>query len=946
MICMFLHGRMKKAIWLLAFSLLVMPLLIQFFEVDCFRTSASEDAVPIEFGETLSGSIDVAGETDAYVFSANASDVVLVRVVGLLYPEIRLYSPNGTKLKGASGFGGAELSSPLPDDGEYKILVYDTGVLGPATGSYTIYLQRLNNPVGAVSIEFGDTISGSIDAPAEMDTYVLWANASDVVLVRVSGITFPGISLYCPNGTKLKGASGLTAAELSSPLPDDGEYKILVYVWQGTGTGSYTLSLKSITIWSSDSIGNEKNTFASTETVYATVPATGENVTFYIVAGQDVWNDGDPLTDVSDGAEQLTLDPGPGIQVVQVWEPPLTLGSYDIVEDTNNNGLYDAGVDGIDSVAEVGFVVEYPPENNPPDQPQLSIAPSLAVEDDDDLIVTVIGPTPADPDGDTVTYTYRWLVDVGTEEFLDDELAGRGDHTGNMVPAADTVIGDVWRVEVTPVDEHEAVGLSAIATWQVVVDATKPVADAGPDQTVNEDTLVAFNGSNSYDNIGVVNYTWTFTDVTPRTLTGVKPTYNFTNPNFYSVTLNVTDAAGNWDTDTVVITVNDITHPAAEAGLNQTVVEDTIMSFDAGGSSDNVGIVSYEWDFGDGTTGTGLTVNHTYAEPGTYNVTLTVTDATGYEDTHSITITVLPTEPIREPRSVHVVAEVAVVAAAVTATTAALASFAGLGQSFNSAISKLPIPDELKEFLKLYGEKIFETVDKVKLEALEKAPFITKGELAALGISALVTTIVFSFVEANGLPHFLDPAVLAAVIPSTLLSACMMSIVGELSKALCARTCRVYRQYRLWMYGLGAFLISGLLFLFPFASPGITRYQSGEISDKTKGLIVLSKMLILLTLTIPFAGLIMLGFKIVGDAGLLLTLMTVCYSLVPLKPLAGKAVFDYRKEVSLIALVSAGILFYSCTFNLLPHVTYLVVGVASVFLAAITLIQLRKAHPK
>ena len=148
------------------------------------------------------------------------------------------------------------------------------------------------------------------------------------------------------------------------------------------------------------------------------------------------------------------------------------------------------------------------------------------------------------------------------------------------------------------------------------------------------------------------------------------------------------------------------------------------------------------------------------------------------------------------------------------------------------------------------------------------------------------------------------------------------------------------------MYGLGAFLISGLLFLFPFGTPVITRYQSGEISNKTKGLIILSEMLVLLTLTIPFAGLSMLGFKIIGDTGLLLTLMIVCYSLVPLKPLAGKAVFDYRKEVSLIALVLTAILFYSFTVNLLPHIIYLAAGIVSVFLAAITLSQLGKAHPK
>ena len=40
-------------------------------------------------------------------------------------------------------------------------------------------------------------------------------------------------------------------------------------------------------------------------------------------------------------------------------------------------------------------------------------------------------------------------------------------------------------------------------------------------------------------------------------------------------------------------------------------------------------IVAYEWDFGDGTTGTGATVSHTYSSDGEYTATLTVTDANG-----------------------------------------------------------------------------------------------------------------------------------------------------------------------------------------------------------------------------------------------------------------------------------------------------------------------------
>jgi parallel beta-helix repeat protein len=153
--------------------------------------------------------------------------------------------------------------------------------------------------------------------------------------------------------------------------------------------------------------------------------------------------------------------------------------------------------------------------NNPPYQPQLSITPSLAVKDNDDLVVTVTGPTPADPDGDLVTYAYRWFVDAGTGAFVDDEVAGRSDHAGNMVPEADTVVGDIWRVELTPLDEHGLMGPAAFATWQPVVisDTTSPVADAGPDQTITEDKRVTFDGSGSTDDVGIKNYVWTVTDL-------------------------------------------------------------------------------------------------------------------------------------------------------------------------------------------------------------------------------------------------------------------------------------------------------------------------------------------------------------------------------------------------------------------------------------------------
>ncbi|MCG8465278.1 MAG: PKD domain-containing protein [Xanthomonadales bacterium] len=64
-------------------------------------------------------------------------------------------------------------------------------------------------------------------------------------------------------------------------------------------------------------------------------------------------------------------------------------------------------------------------------------------------------------------------------------------------------------------------------------------------------------------------------------------------------------------------------------------------NFDANASSDSDGnIVSYSWDFGDGTNGSGVTTSNVYSNSGSFNVTLTVTDNDGASDSASQTVTV------------------------------------------------------------------------------------------------------------------------------------------------------------------------------------------------------------------------------------------------------------------------------------------------------------------
>jgi PKD repeat protein len=67
-------------------------------------------------------------------------------------------------------------------------------------------------------------------------------------------------------------------------------------------------------------------------------------------------------------------------------------------------------------------------------------------------------------------------------------------------------------------------------------------------------------------------------------------------------------------------------------------------SFNASGSTDNAGIVSYRWSFGDGTSDTKATATttHTYTTKGKYSVTvtLTVVDAAGLTGTAQKTVAI------------------------------------------------------------------------------------------------------------------------------------------------------------------------------------------------------------------------------------------------------------------------------------------------------------------
>ncbi len=99
-------------------------------------------------------------------------------------------------------------------------------------------------------------------------------------------------------------------------------------------------------------------------------------------------------------------------------------------------------------------------------------------------------------------------------------------------------------------------------TGTITVDDENPTAVTGADLATDEGVEVGFSGAGSYDNIGIANYTWLFSDFGPDSESqGVYVTHTFNSPGKFIAVLNVTDYAGNSDESTVLVTVRAVNHP-------------------------------------------------------------------------------------------------------------------------------------------------------------------------------------------------------------------------------------------------------------------------------------------------------------------------------------------------------------------------------------------------
>ncbi len=127
---------------------------------------------------------------------------------------------------------------------------------------------------------------------------------------------------------------------------------------------------------------------------------------------------------------------------------------------------------------------------------------------------------------------------------------------------------------------------------------------------------VSFNASSSSDSDGnIINYAWDFGDGSNDS--GITTIHTYENSGDYTVQLIITDnnSATNSTTNNITVTEAPNQPPTASFTANPTSgIAPLEVAFDASNSSDSDGsIISYAWDFKDGSTGSGQTITHTFS---------------------------------------------------------------------------------------------------------------------------------------------------------------------------------------------------------------------------------------------------------------------------------------------------------------------------------------------
>ena len=505
----------------------------------------------------------------------------------------------------------ASASSDLED--EDSSLAYSW--LQVDSSGYTITLSDANsatpsftapNPAANTDLIFQLTVTDSLGKSSD-------ANATITVIYNNPPAANAGA-----NQSVNEGATVQLDASASSDIEDTS----LTYSWQQVDSSGYSISLSASDIANptfttpavaadtnlifqltvTDSLGKSSDANATISVIYNNPPAANAGANQSVNEGATVQLDGSASSDLEDEDTSLTYSwqqvdsSGYTIILSDASSAQPTFTTPEVV--ANTDLIFQLTVTdslGKSSDANATITVIY---NNPPTADaggNQSVTEGATVQLD--------GSVSSDLEDSSLTYSWQQVDSSGYTIILSAPDSATPSFTTPNPVAADTDL--VFQLTVT-----DSLGKSSEDS--VIIRVTynnPPSANAGANQSVNENATVQLDGSDSSDledEASSLTYSWQQVDSSGYSITLSDPntaTPSFTTPEVAADTdlifqLTVTDSLGKSSDANATITVIYNNPPEANAGGNQSVNEGTTVQLDGSDSSDledEASSLTYSW---------------------------------------------------------------------------------------------------------------------------------------------------------------------------------------------------------------------------------------------------------------------------------------------------------------------------------------------------------------
>jgi len=213
----------------------------------CVRTGSAQTA--LLNGTNQSGTL-VVNTTNAYTFTANAGDNVVLRLGSTSFSgRLNLKDPSGAVVKSVGGNSADwELAYTATASGSFSVLV--SSFYAGGAGTYVLHFAQFPEAFIVPSGEEGGAMTnggnyGGTLTLGDLDMWSFTANAGDNIMLRLGSTGFQGnMDLYGPDGALLMTAGGnSTDWKVPYTATKSGTFTVLVSSYYQGGKGTYELHL-------------------------------------------------------------------------------------------------------------------------------------------------------------------------------------------------------------------------------------------------------------------------------------------------------------------------------------------------------------------------------------------------------------------------------------------------------------------------------------------------------------------------------------------------------------------------------------------------------------------------------------------------------------------------------------------------------------------------------